>query len=215
MQTCPSLRFLPSLRAVSPGQSPRRQRPRPMKLRTLEREALSDLGSARLAAKHSPVVFPRSCFTLSNSPRPTCAIGWRAGLMRRQCDRGTLRVPGLLAALSARRRRNGGPYGPVPRRVCRAALVRQTAPSVPHSVRPGAAGQSGGCDGAGSGLPSGWTPAPLPSVARSAPRCGARRDGRQAGPCTPYSRGWCRGLRCVLAVGSGLVSAACPSLLEG
>jgi hypothetical protein len=194
MQTCPSLRFLPSLRAISSGQSPRRQRPRPMKLRTLEREALS---------------------ALSNSPRPTCAIGWRACLTRRQCDRGTLRVPGLLAGLSARRRRNDGPCGPVPRRVCRAALVRQTAPSVPHPARPRMAGQGEGCDGAGSGLPSGWTPALLPPVARPALRCGARRDGRQAGPCTPYSRGWCRGLRCVLAVGGGRVSAACPGLLEG
>lgn len=194
MQTCPSLRFLPSLRAVSPGQSPRRQRPRPMKLRTLEREALS---------------------ALSNSPRPIYAIGWRTGLTRRQCDRGTLSVPGLLAALSARRRRSSGPYGPAPRRVCRAALVRQTALSVPHSDCPGATGQSEGCDGAGSGLPSGWTPALLPPVARPAPRCGARRAGRQTGPRTPHPRGWRRGLRCVLAAGGGPVPAACPGPLEG
>ena len=194
MQTCPSLRFLPSLRAVSPGQSPRRQRPRPMKLRTLEREALS---------------------ALSNSPRSICAIEWRAGLTRRRCDRGTLRVPGLLAASSTRRRRTGGPFGSVPRRVCRAALVRQTVLSIPHFDRPGVAGQSEGCDGAGSGLSSGWTPAPLLPVARPAPRCGARRAGRQAGPRTPHPRGWHRGLRCVLAGGGGLVSAACPRLLEG
>jgi hypothetical protein len=194
MQTCPSLRSLPSLRAVSPGHSPRRQRPHPMKLRTLEREALS---------------------ALSNSPRPTCAIGWRAGLTCRQCDRGTLRVPGLLVALSARRRRNSGPRGPVPRRVCRAALVRQPAPSVPHSDRPHVAGQSERRDGAGSCLPSGWTPASLLPVARPAPRCGARRAGRQTGPHTPHPCDWRRGLRSMLAGPGGLVSAACPGLLEG
>ena len=213
MQTCPSLRFLPSLRAVSPGQSPRRQRPRPMKLRALEREALSALSNSPNGAP--PVRqrnTPPECFRVAVEP---CAIGWRAGLARRQGDPGTLWVPGLLAALSARRRWTSGPYGPVPRRVCRAAFVRQTAPSVPHPDRPGGAGQSEGCDGAGSGLPSGWTPALLPSVARPAPRCGARRAGRQTGPRTPHPRGWRRGLRCVLAVGSGLVPSACPSLLEG
>lgn len=194
MQTCPSLRFLPSLRAVSPGQSPRRQRPRSMSRCTLKWKGASPL---------------------PNLPRPTCAIGWRAGLTRSQCDRGTLRMPGLLAALSARRRRNSGPYGPVPHRVYRAALVRQTVPSVPHSVRPSVAGQSEGCDGAGSGLPSGWTPALLPPVARPALRCGARRAGQHAGQHTPHSRGWRRGLRCMLAFGSGPVFAACPSPLEG
>ena len=194
MQTCPSLRSLPSLRAVSPGQSPRRQPPRPTSLRSLEWKGVSPL---------------------PNLPRPTYAIGWRTKLTRRQCDRGTLSVPGLLAVLSAQKRRTGGPYGPVPRSVCRAALVRQTALSIPHFDRPGVASQSGECDGAGSGLPSGWTLAPLPPVARPAPRCGARRAGRQTGPRTPHPRGWRRGLRCVLAVGSGLVPSACPSLLEG
>ena len=169
MQTCPSLRFLPSLRAVSPGQIPRRQRPRPMKLRTLEWKGASPL---------------------PNLPRPTCSIGWRAGLTRRQYDRGTLSVLGLLAALSARRRRTGGPFGPVPHRVCRAALVRQTAPSIPHSGRPGVAGQGEGCEG-------------------------ARRAGRQTGPHTPHPCGCRRGLRSMLAGPGGVVSAACPSLLEG
>ncbi len=194
MQTCPSLRFLPSLRAVSPGQSPRRQRPRPMSRCALEWKGASPL---------------------PDLPRPTCAIGWRAGLTGVQCDLCTLRVPGLLAALSARRRWNNGPYGPGPRRVCRAPLVCQTAPSVPHPDRPSGTGQSAECDGAGSGLPSGWTFAPLPPVARPAPRCGARRAGRQAGPHTPHLRGWGAGLRGMSAVGSGPVFAACPSLLEG
>lgn len=48
--------------------------------------------------------------------------------MRRQSDLGILLVPGLLAALSsARSLRNGGLWGPVPARVCRAALHWQTA----------------------------------------------------------------------------------------
>ena len=194
MQIYLSLRFLPSLRAVSPGQSPRRQRPRPMSRCSLEWKGASPL---------------------PNLPRPICAIGWRAGLTRRQCDRGTLRVPGLLAGLSARRRRNSGPYGPVPSRICRATLVRQTALSIPHFDRPGAASQSGECDGAGSGFPSRRTPAPLPPVARPAPRCGAWRVGRQTGPHTPHHRGWRQGLRGVLAGDGGLVPAACAGPLEG
>lgn len=72
MQTIHSLRSLLDLRAVSMGQSPRRQRPHPA---LPEREARS---------------------ALSNSPRPTCAVGLRCALSN---------LPGYLGAAGLTKRK--------------------------------------------------------------------------------------------------------------
>jgi hypothetical protein len=154
MQTLHSLCSFRDLRAVSPGQGPRRQRPHPMRASALEWKGASPL---------------------PNLPRPICAIGWRTGLTRCQDNRGACVVPGLLAAVSPRWLRNGGPCGPVPQRVCRVALVRQTALSGPLSAAPHVAEQRE-ADRAGTGLASLWTPAPMPPFAPPA----QPHEGRQA-----------------------------------
>lgn len=160
MQTLYSLRSFRDLRAISSGQSPRRRRPRPMSPGALKWETAPPL---------------------PNPLRPTCAIGWRTGLTCRQCNRGTLRVPGLLAAVSARWLRNGGPCGPVPKLVCRAVLVRQTALSGTPFACPCVAGQGGVCDRASTGLASGGTPAPMPPFAPPAAPHAAGRAVQKAG----------------------------------
>lgn len=165
MQTLHSLRSFRDLRAVSPGLHPRRQRPHPMLRCALEREALS---------------------ALSNSPEPTFAVGLRDRLTRRQNDRGTCVVPGLLAILSPRPLRNGGPCGPVPECVCRAALVRQTALSGALSASPHMAGQGERRDSAGTGLASGWTPAPMPPFGLSAQPLEGRQANQKVRTPTPH-----------------------------
>lgn len=107
MQTLQSLRSFRDLRAVSSGLRPRRRRSPPICYSTLDREALT---------------------ALSNSPDPTCAVGWRPEQIRGQGDTRPLTGRSLLAGGSVRALGNGGPCGPVSKRVCRAMLVRQTVP---------------------------------------------------------------------------------------
>lgn len=162
MQTLQSLRSFRDLRAVSPGQNPRRRRPHPMRRCALEWKGVSPL---------------------PNLPRPTSEVGLRPGLMRRQDDRDTSAVPGLLAAVSARALRNRGSCDPVPERVCRAAPVRQTALSCSLPAAAGVAGQRESLDRASIGLASVWTPAPLLPFAPPAQRCGARQAEQKVRAC--------------------------------
>lgn len=105
MQTLHSLRYFRDLRAVSSGLRPRRRRSPPMWHSTLDREALS---------------------ALSNSPDPTCAVGWRPEQNRGQGDIRALTGRSLLTVGSVRALGNGRPTSPVTKRICRAMLVRQT-----------------------------------------------------------------------------------------
>lgn len=165
MQTLQSLRSFRALRAVSPGHSPRRRRPHPMRASALEWKGVSPL---------------------PNLPRPICAIGLRAGLTRHQDDRGTLRVPGLLAAVSARALRNSGSCDPVPKRVCRAGLVRQTALScslLAVATAAVVAGRWESLDRASSGSRSVWVSVPLLPFAPPAQRCGPRLAEQKGRAC--------------------------------
>jgi len=190
MQTLHSLCSFRDLRAVSPGQGPRRRRPPPMPRCALEWETAPPL---------------------PNPLRPTCAVGLRTGLTRRQSDQGILWMPGLLAILSARSLRNGGPCGPVPKRVCRAVLVRQTALSGSPLAAAPAAGQ--GPDRAGTGLASGGTPAPMPPFGLPAQPLEGRQANQKAHAHTPHH--WTASLvLCGRARGVAGVASVNPSGLR-
>lgn len=169
-----------------------------MQRRALDREALS---------------------ALSNSPEPTYAVGLRTGLTRRQDDRGTLRVLGLLAAMSVGALGNSGSCDPVPERVCRAGLVRQTAlsgflPAVATATAV-VAGRGEDVDRASTGLAYVGTPAPLLPFAPPAQRCGARRAEQKARACVRApSPDYTRSHLWWLAIGEGRVASAALSGLR-
>jgi hypothetical protein len=124
MQTLHSLRSFRDLRTISLELRPSRWPTRSAAPKWETAPPLPPQGSARSAAKRSPGAFPGSCLT---PLRPTCAVGWRTAPTRRQFNPDTpLLGAGLLTALWKRWPQNDAQCGPVPRQVCRAALVRKT-----------------------------------------------------------------------------------------
>ncbi len=99
MQTSAHLRFGSSLRAVSPGAKPP-----------------ADGVPVRRVAPEWKGALP-----LPDLPKPTCAVGWRAGS-----------AAGLMGTCP---RCGAGPRDQRQIRVCRGALVRQTAAPFPQSAR--------------------------------------------------------------------------------